>query len=103
MLMDTDETANQYMTAIKRLGRHFPDLVSQDKGSLVRSGGGYSIGPGACAPSKISALGLCVAAPRIELSQKYRGYNAVLNSLHNMRGLVQNLEQVKVHLCWGML
>jgi hypothetical protein len=101
--MDTDETAKQYMFAIKRLGRHCPDLVSQDKGSLVRSGGGYSIGPGACAPSSITALDMCVAAPRIELSQEFRGYHAVLNSLRNMRELVQSLRQAKVHLCWGML
>ena len=100
--MDTDETAKQYLSAIKRLGWHCPDLVSQDKGSLVRSGGGYSIGPGACAPTRITALGLCVAAPRIELSQEYRGYNAVLNSLLNMPGLVQSLEQAQVHRCWGM-
>ena len=101
--MDTDETAKQYMSAIKRLRRHCPDLVSQDKGSLVRSGGGYSIGPGACAPSKITALDVCVAAPRIELSPKYRGYNAALNNLHNMQGLVQSLGQAKVHLCRGTL
>ena len=100
--MDTDETAKQYMSAIKRLGWHCPDLVSQDKGSLVRSDRGYSIGPGACAPTRISALGLCVAASRTELSQENRGYNAVLNSLLNMPGLVQSLEQAQVHRCCGM-
>ena len=96
--MDTDASAKQYQSTVKRLDQYCPDLVSLDKGSLVRSGGSYTIGPEACAPRSLHTMGLCVGAPRKELTQAYQGYSAALQSLQSMPQLVQTQSEAQVCL-----
>ncbi len=98
ILMSTEAAAKRYRTAVKQLGKHCPDLISRDRGSRIRAGGSYTIGPGACAPSSSSGLEVCVGAPVIQLSQEYIRYNEVLRCLANMALLTKSVVQARVSL-----
>lgn len=96
VLMDTEAAAKQYKSAMKQACRNCPDIISRDKGSVVKSGGSFSIGPGASAPAHINDLDVCLGAPGLEITPEYVCYHAVLHSLAKMAQLRQEEAEAQV-------
>ena len=101
ILMDTEAAADHYREALIRHGRPCPHLVCKDTGSVIRSGGSTKIGRGATAPISIHELGLCLAAPPLQMNSAYRRCKSVLTTLASMEHLLQRLSDAQVVFLHG--
>ena len=89
ILMETEAAADQYREALVSHRANCPHLVCKDTGSLIRAGGSIRIGKGATAPESIHGMGLCLAAPPMQVTEAYRRCKSVLTALASMEQLIQ--------------
>lgn len=96
VLVETEAAADQYREALVSHRASCPHLVCKDTGSLIRAGGSIRIGHGATAPRSIHGMGLCLAAPPMQVTDAYRRCKSVLTALTDMEQLVQRLSKAQV-------
>lgn len=103
LLMETEAAADQYREALVSHKANCPHLVCKDTGSLIMSGGSITIGLNVTAPRTIHGMGLCLAAPPMQVSDAYRRCDNAWQKLASMERLVQVLSEAQVSLLHGKI